>query len=128
MELSFGSFVDSGPEVAQVSQVQATRPGSSHPVRTASAQQRPSSAAHPPVQQRPSSAHPSGKSSRVQSAYPSEQLKDVLSKLGTLNDRHERLKSIVEELQVSHIYFHFDCNSNKKKQPNHFCSGKCLIN
>jgi hypothetical protein len=38
--------------------------------------------------------------SRPSSAHPSEQVQDVLSKLGTLNDRHEKLKAVVEGLKV----------------------------
>jgi hypothetical protein len=35
---------------------------------------------------------------------PSQELQDLLNKLGTLNDRHEKLKDLVEKLQVKYIY------------------------
>ncbi len=109
IELSFGSFESPSETAIQIQPVlqsaalpapPPTRPGSSHPARVLSAQQRPSSAHPPAAQPRPSSAHPSSKSSRVQSGHPSEQLQALLSKLGTLNDRHENLRAVVEELQV----------------------------
>jgi hypothetical protein len=38
-----------------------------------------------------------------QSPFPSQELHDLLVKLGTLNDRHESLKELVEKLQVRNI-------------------------
>jgi len=34
-------------------------------------------------------------------SFPSESLSEILEQLGTLNDRHEQLKSLVETLDVS---------------------------
>lgn len=40
----------------------------------------------------------------INSQQPSAELQELLNKLGTLNDRHENLKSLVEKLQVFFIF------------------------
>ena len=51
----------------------------------------------------------SGKSRPVSSKdfLPSKDLQDILLKLGTLNDRHEQLKNMVEDLRVGFLFCFF---------------------
>ncbi len=46
---------------------------------------------------------------------PSKELQDLLVKLGTLNDRHEQLKSMVEDLKVGVVSFYFKTLKKKFK-------------
>ena len=47
----------------------------------------------PPIQSRPTTAVST-------SSHPTQSLQDVLQKLGTLNERHENLKALVDALRV----------------------------